>query len=192
MADAHLSPDDVAGYWTPDLTTEAAERIEAHVFACGACAQQLDAARGTIDGIRQAVRRGQFQAIVTDAVLNRLARDGTRLRTFTVAPGDVVPCAVWAGDQVIVTRMRGSFSDLPAVTVVTEVNGEELSRITDVPVAADATELVAAFPADQLRQLPQATVRLRVFGAGGAADQALVGEYTLEHGGTMERSGPDA
>ena len=51
MADVHLSPDDLAGYWAPDPPADAVERIEAHVFACGACAQQLDTARGTIDGI---------------------------------------------------------------------------------------------------------------------------------------------
>jgi hypothetical protein len=188
MVDAHLSPDDLADYWTPDVPPDAVERIEAHVFACGACAQQLAAARETIDGLCAAVRRGQVQAIVTDAVLNRLARDGTRMRTFTVGPGDVVPCAVWAGDQVIVTRMQGNFSGLDRVTVVTDVDGREFARQADVPVGPEATELISALPAEQLRQLPQARVRLRIF--GGAAAEALVGEYILEHGGTLEHGGP--
>src|SRR5262245_23950177 len=91
MTDDHLSASDVSDYWAPDVTADAAQRIEAHVFACAKCAQRLEAARAVIDGVRDAVRRGRFQAVVTEAVLNRLARDGARMRMFTLDAGAVVP-----------------------------------------------------------------------------------------------------
>jgi hypothetical protein len=186
MVDEHLSPDDVSDYWTADLEADAINRLETHVFACADCARRLDASRALIDGVRDAVRRGRLQAVVTDAVLNRLARDGVRMRTFTVGPGDVVPCAVWADDDVIVTRMRGDFSGLERVSIVTQVGGEEVDRATDVPVRPGGGELIELFSADQLRQLPQVEVRLSVFGSRGGGEE-LVAEYILEHGGALER-----
>jgi hypothetical protein len=189
VADEHLSATDVSDYWTPDIASDSVERIEAHVFACADCARRLDAARGLIDGIRDAVRRGRFQAVITDAVLNQLARDGTRMRMFTLDPGTIVPCAVWAGDQVIVSRLRGDFTGLERVSLVMEVGGDEVDRVTDVPVAPEARELIQAFSADHLRQLPRIEVRLKLFGARGTANDALVAEYILEHGGTLEQHG---
>jgi hypothetical protein len=187
MVEEHLSPEDVTEYWAPDAGTADVERIEAHVFACADCAQRLGAARAAIDGISDTVGRGRFQAIVTDAVLNRLARGGVRMRTFAVQPGTVVPCAVWAGDEVIVTRMRADFTGTDRVSIVMEVGGEEVDRLTDVPVRPGPGELIEAFSAEQLRQLGRAEVRLRVFGSRAPADEALVAEYILEHGGTIER-----
>jgi hypothetical protein len=189
MADEHLSATDTSDYWTPDMPAADVERIEAHVFACADCARRLDAARGLIDGIRDAVRRGRFQAVITDAVLNQLARDGTRMRMFTLDPGTVVPCAVWTGDQVIVSRLRADFSGLERVSLVMQVGGEEVDRVTDVPVAPQAGELLQAFSADHLRQLPRIEVRLQLFGARGPAGDELVAEYILEHGGTLEQLG---
>ena len=192
MADGHLSSSEVAEYWTPDAAVDAVDRIETHVFACADCARQLDAARALIDGIRDAVRRGRFQGIVTDAVLNRLAREGTRMRTFTVDPGAVVPCAVWTDDHLIVTRMRADFTGLERVSIVTQIGGEAVDRATDVPVGAEARELIAVFSADQLRQLPRVDVRLQVFGSRGPTGDELIAEYVLEHGGTFERRATDA
>lgn len=189
MADEHLSATDVSDYWTPDVASAEVDRIEAHVFVCADCARRLDAARGLIDGIRDAVRRGRFQAVITDAVLNQLARDGTRMRMFTLDPGTVVPCAVWAGDQLIVSRLRADFAGLERVSLVMQVGGEEVDRVTDVPVGPQARELLQAFSADRLRQLPRIEVRLRLFGARGQAGDELVAEYILEHGGTLEQHG---
>ena len=192
MADAHLSADDVADYWTPDATGDAAQRVEAHVFACVECARRLESARAVIDGVREVVRRGRFQAIVTEAVLNRLARDGTRMRTFTLDPGAAVPCAVWAGDQLIVSRLRADFTGLERVSIVMQVGGEDVDRVTDVPVRPGARELIQAFSADHLRQLPQIEVRLKVYGSRAPGDDELVAEYILEHGGNLERREADA
>lgn len=194
MADEHLSSTDVADYWTPDAAADAdaLARIETHVFACADCARRLDAAGALVEAVRDVVRRGRFQAIVTDAVLNRLAREGTRMRTFILDPGAVVPCAVWADDQLIVSRLRADFTGLERVSLVMQVGGEEVDRLSDVPVRPGAGELIEAFSADQLRQLPRTEVRLRLFGSRGAAGDELVAEYILEHGGAFEAQGADS
>ena len=39
------------------------------------------------DGIGALARAGSIQAFVNDAVLNRLARDGVRIRSYALGPG---------------------------------------------------------------------------------------------------------
>ena len=39
------------------------------------------------------------------------------MRLYSLVPGDAVPCAVFPGDDVVVTSMRGDFAGVEAVTV---------------------------------------------------------------------------
>lgn len=180
-----LSPADVFDYLAGELAGREEARIEEHLFSCPACAAALAESEALARSVRLLVRSGQFHALVSDAVLNRLARDGVRVRTFSLRPGDVVPCAVWEDDQVIVTRLRGDFSGARTVSVVaTLADGEELSRNEDVTLRPGQDELVDAIAADWLRQLPATTVRLRVTASSGA-EERLLGEYTLTHAGSL-------
>ena len=171
-------------YWTGDLRGQAGAAFEAHLFACDECARYLAELEALARGIDRAVRAGGLPTVVDDAVLNRLARDGVRVRTFTVAPGDVVPCAVWDGDEVIALRLQGNFRGMRRVTVVQRVGRKELVRETDVPVGR--SEVILAKPAAFIRETPTARVDIRVTGRAGGV-RRLVGAYTLQHGGTLQR-----
>lgn len=176
---------DVVDYWAGELQAGDESHIEAHVFACPACAAVLAEGEMLATGIRHVVRSGAFQSLVSEAVLNRLARDGVRVRTFAVRPGEVVPCAVWEDDEVIVTRLTGDFSGADTVSLVcTLASGEELSRSDGVSVRPDQRELLTAFSAAALRRLPAIAVQLRVTAYREKEDR-LLGEYTLMHGGAL-------
>jgi anti-sigma factor RsiW len=176
---------DIFDYWAGELEPDAEERVEEHVFTCATCAAALAEGEILAGGLRALVRSGTFHALVTETVLNRLARDGARVRTYSLSPGDVVPCAVWDDDDVVVTRLRGDFSGVAAVSVVaTLASGQELSRNEAVTVGPGQRELIDAMSADLLRQLPTTTVRLRVT-ATREGEEQLLGEYTLEHEGSL-------
>ena len=180
-----LSSADVFDYWAGELDEREEARVDEHVFSCPACAAALAEGEVLARSVRLLVRSGQFHALVSDAVLNRLAREGVRLRTFALSPGDVVPCAVWDDDQVIVTRLRGDFSGAQAVCVVAALTtGEELSRSEGITLRPGQEEVVDAIAADWLRQLPATTVRLRIT-TSGAGEERLLGEYTLTHAGAL-------
>ena len=98
---------ELADYWTSDITPGDAERIEAHIFDCERCARMLAEADRLRDGIGALARAGSIQAFVNDAVLNRLARDGVRVRSYALGPGETVRCAVWADDDVLVDEAAG-------------------------------------------------------------------------------------
>jgi anti-sigma factor RsiW len=180
-----ISSAEIFEYWAGELEPREEERIEAHVFTCSTCAAAFAEGEALASGVRTLVRSGTFHALVSDTILNRLARDGARIRTFALSPGDVVPCAVWSDDDVVVTRLRGDFSGVDNVSVVaTLATGEEVSRSEAVAVRPGQHELIDAISAEWLRQLPATSVRLRVT-ATRNGEEHLLGDYTLTHAGPL-------
>jgi hypothetical protein len=168
-------------YWTHDLADGAeSDRVEEHLFACGDCSARLRylAALGT--GLAALVRQGRVAGIVSRAILNRLQRDGVHVRMFWLSPGDTVPCAVFPGDDLVVTALRADFSGVDAVTLsVTGPDEKAFGRCDDVPVAGLGGEVLWATPATLVKQMPSMRLQLTLTSAGDA--RAELGRYVLEH-----------
>lgn len=187
---APLAFAEVVDYWAGDLTGPEQDRIEAHMFACEECAREMAAAEALARGIVEVVRAGRLQSVVTDGMLNRLAADGVRIRTFTLEGSGIVPCAVWADDDLVVTRIRTDLTDVDAVTILTrQASGDEIMCLADVPVHRGQHEILTAFSAAHLRTLPATRVHVTVTAEHGSAQRTLA-EYTLEHAGAFDRRQP--
>jgi hypothetical protein len=188
-AGGHLSFGELADYWTSDLSPDEAERIEAHVFECDSCARMLAEAETLRTGVGALAKAGGFQAFVTEALLNQLAHDGVRVRTYTLEPGDSVLCTAWADDDVIVARLRADFTGATSVDAEMRLEtGEQWSRVTDVPVREGASELVLALPADVVRGAPEVPMHLTLRPAAGTSGSDLIAEYVFDHRGVRARS----
>jgi len=185
---------DLAEYWTADIAPADLERIEGHVFECQHCARLLAEADQLRTAIGDLARAGAIQAFVTDAVLNRLSREGVRVRSYSLGPGETVRCAVWTDDDVLVTRLRGDFTGITSVDAEMRFDtGEEWGRVTDVPVRDGATELVFALPASLVRKAPSAPMRLTLRdGAAGSSSRNVLAEYVFHHEGALDRRTRDA
>jgi len=180
---------ELADYWTSDITPGDAERIEAHVFECERCARMLAEADRLRESIRALARGGNIQAFVNDAVLNRLARDGVRVRYYALNPGESVRCAVWSDDDVLVTRLRGNFAGVESVDAEMRLDsGEEWSRTSDIPVPEGATELVMALPAALVRTAPRIPMRLTLRASDPSRGAQILAEYVFNHEGALERA----
>jgi len=178
-------------YWAGDLSGTEEDRIEAHTFACADCARELAAAGVLAGGVAAAAREGRLHGVVTDAILNRLAADGVRIRTFTLDGAGIVPCAVWADDELVVSRIRADFTGIDAVTLVTrQASGEEIGRVPDITLRPGQREILHAVSAAQLRTLPATQVVVSVTTQVAGSERPLA-EYTLEHGGAFDRRAAD-
>jgi len=178
---------DVVDYWADELTRAEEDRIEEHVFSCADCARELAAAEALARRTAAVVREGRLHSVVTDSILNRLAADGVRIRMFTLEGEAVVPCAVWADDDLVVARIRADFTDVDSVTIVTrQASGEEIGRLPDVAVHSGQREILNAFSAEHLRKLPRTRVQVTVTARIESGERTLA-EYTLEHGGSFDR-----
>ena len=134
---------EIADYWSGDLTEADEHRIDEHVFGCATCARELATVESMGRGIAAVAREGRFGGVITDSILNRLSAEGLRIRMFTLDGPTVVPCAVWAGDDLVISRIRADFTDVDAVTIVSrQASGEEISRISDVAIRPGQREIL--------------------------------------------------
>ena len=67
---------DLTDYAAGELPDAAAAAIEKHLFSCADCGARAAEFDALVRAIPPAVRSGEVAGFVTDAVLNRLARDG--------------------------------------------------------------------------------------------------------------------
>jgi hypothetical protein len=189
---ACLTFGELADYWAPETSPSELERIETHVFECGECAARLNDAELLRRRLGETVLAGAFQAFITDSILNTLAHDGVRVRTYSVAPGEAIQCAVWAEDEVVVTRLRGDFTGVNAVSAVMRLdNGQELDRVIDAPVRDGSQEVLMAFSAAGLRRIPRIPMRLTLTRGPSVDDADVFAEYVFDHRGTFDRSSHD-
>jgi hypothetical protein len=183
-----LSIGELSDYWTSDASAEDAERIEAHVFACEACTELLAEADRLRRSIGDVARAGNFQAILTDSLLNRLAHDGVRVRSYSIDAGGSVQCAVWEEDEILVTRLRADFSGVSSVNAVMRLDsGETWGQAADIPVAEGSREVIIALPAELVRRAPEAPMRLTLRDSSASASDAPLAEYTFDHRGSRTR-----
>ena len=185
---APIPEETLLDYWARDLADgDETDRVEEHLFACADCSARLHhlAAIGT--GLATLVRQGRVSGIVSRAILNRLQRDGVHVRMFSLVPGETVPCAVFPGDDLVVTALRADFSGVDAVTLsVTGPGDAPFARYDDVPVSGSGSQVLWATPAARVHQLPSIRLQLTLRSAG--ATPAELGQYVLEH----SPSGPRA
>lgn len=177
---------DLTDYAAGELPAAEAAAIEDHLFACADCGARATRFEALLQAIRPAVRSAEVGGFVTDAVLNQLSRDGIRVRTFALSPGDVVACAVWDEDELMALRLRGDFGGSSEVTLSQRVAGAEVSRTSGQVAASSHGEIIYVVSAGWIRQLPVVEVEV-VLTAYKAGAEPTVGTYTLLHGGSLRR-----
>jgi hypothetical protein len=168
-------------YWARDLAEGGeTERVEEHLFACGDCSDRLRQLAALGAGLSTLVRQGRISGILSRGVLNRLQREGVHVRSFSLAPGETVPCAVFPGDELVVAALRADFSGVDAVTLsVTGPDDSPMARFEDLPAPGPGGELFWATPAAVVHEMP--TMRLQLILASAGPARAELGRYVLEH-----------
>ncbi|HXH24714.1 MAG TPA: zf-HC2 domain-containing protein [Vicinamibacterales bacterium] len=177
---------DLADYAAGVLSDSEAAAVEEHLFLCSECGARAAEVDALLRGLRAAARAADLDGVVTDAVLNQLARDGVRIRTYALTPGAVVPCAVWEDDELMVLRLRGDFAGAREVTIAQRIAGAEVNRATVHLAASPQGELIFAQPATLIRRLPAGEVEILLSASDGGQERVL-GRYRLAHGGSLRR-----
>ncbi len=177
---------DLTDYAAGALPDTEAAAIEEHLFSCAACGARAAEFDALVRAIRPAVRSAEVGGFLTDTVLNRLAREGVRMRTYTLSPGAIVPCAVWEDDELMALRLRGAFGGASEFTLSQRVAGTEVARATGQVAVGSHGEIIFVQPAAWVRQLPVVEVELLLTASEGGAERPI-GRYTLVHGGSLHR-----
>jgi anti-sigma factor RsiW len=178
---APIPEETLLDYWARDLADgDEAERVEEHLFACDDCSTHLQQLATLGAGLATLARQGRLSGVVSRTILNRLQRDGLHVRTFSLSPGETVPCAVFPGDDLVVAALRADFSGVDAVTLtVTGPDSSTMDAADNVPVSGLGDEVLWVTPAARIRELPSMRLQLTLASTGPA--RAEVGRYVLEH-----------
>jgi anti-sigma factor RsiW len=177
---------ELTDYAAGELTEAEAASLEDHLFSCADCgarAAELDALVGAVGSAARSAEVGGF---VNEAVLNRLARDGVRVRSYTLSPGALVACAVWDEDELMALRLRADFGDAREFTLSARIGGNEVIRATGQVAAGSHGEIIHVIPAAWVRQLPVVEVEVRLSAHEDGKERPL-GSYTLLHEGSLHR-----
>jgi hypothetical protein len=167
-------------WWTGDLASGDGHRVEEHLLSCRECSARAAAVHELTDGIGSLVREGAVPVAVFPAVVDRLHREGRRIREYRVAPGDAVQCTVGPEDDVVLTRLVADLREVARVDLVSRLDDGPEQRLTDIPFDAATGEVVFAPPADVLRARPASVERFRLLAVGPQGER-LLGEYAFDH-----------
>jgi hypothetical protein len=178
--EAPLSEDDLLDWWSGGLPGERRRSVEEHLLSCDACATRGHALAALAQGVRGLVREGRLPAVVLPAVVDRLAREGRRIRTYRVPAGSGVHCTVGPEDDVVLARLEVDLRGVSRLDLVSRIDDGPEQRLSDLPFDEAAGELILAAPTPILRERPRHVERLRLLALDPGGER-LLGEYTFDH-----------
>jgi putative zinc finger protein len=175
-----LAEDLVLDWWTGELAAAEARRVERHLLSCGSCAARAELLPAVAGGIQALVASGRLPGVLAPLVLERLRRDGRRIREYRVPAGGGVRCTVGPDDDVLIARLGVDLAGVTRVDLVTRVDDGPEQRYADLPFEPAARELIVAPPTDGVRARPAHVERMRLIAVEPEGER-LLGEYTFDH-----------
>ena len=171
---------DLLDWHAGELAASRARRIDELLLSCAECSSRAAAVEQLARGFGDLVREGALPIAVLPAVVERLRREGRRVREYRVPPGGSVQCTVGPEDDVVLARLVADLRDVSRLDVVSRIDDGPEERHADVPFDPVAGEVMFLPPADVLRARPAHVDRMRLIAVGPRGER-VVGEYTFDH-----------
>lgn len=179
-------PDTLIEYWLGELAGANEAQFEEHLFACEHCTERLRGVAQLAGDIRSALRDGKVHAITTPSFIDRLHRDGMRIREYRLQTGDSVECTVTPHDDLVVAHLRAPLRGVRRLDLlVRDITAGTSQRMHDVAFDPATNEIVLMSNVTQLRQMDVTTVSVELLATDNAGERAI-GEYTFNHSPTRE------
>ena len=175
-----IADDALLDWWAGELTPPERSRLEEHLLSCDVCSGRAQTVSALGDGVRGLVREGRLPLVMLPAVLERLHREGRKIREYRVPPGGGVQCTVGPEDDVVLARLAADLGHVSRLDLVARVDDGPEQRLPDLPFDPAAGEVLFAPPADVLRAQPAHVARFRLLAVGPEGER-LLGEYTFNH-----------
>jgi hypothetical protein len=167
-------------WWTGELAPAEGRRVEEQLLSCSECSSRAAALEELAREVGELVREGAVPIAVLPAVVERLHREGRRVREYRVRPGGSVQCTIGPEDDVVLARIAADLRDVNRLDLVSRVDDGPEERHADIPFDPAAGEVMFVPPADLLRARPAHVDRLRLVAVGPRGER-LLGEYTFDH-----------
>ncbi|MFW6051364.1 MAG: zf-HC2 domain-containing protein [Myxococcota bacterium] len=177
--------EELIAYQLGELAGADEARVEEHYFECAHCTARLESVAQLRQGVAEVVRRGMVSSSVTADLIDHGVRNGLRIRSYRVDPGQQVACTAAPTDDFVAIRLGLDLDRPGAVDIVVEGTAVE-SGATETRLLSEATfdprvgEVLLLFSGEQVRQFPRSrwTMQAVVHEPSG---ERRVGPYTLDH-----------
>jgi hypothetical protein len=139
---APLAWEQLVDYWAGDLDAEESDRVEEHVFACAACARELE----RVARIAEAFRR-QIPPVVSPEQVAALRARGVAIEENVIPPGARREVTFARDVEVMVHRLGGldlSRTERVELTVKVESTGDVLMVDPLAPFDRERGEVLIA------------------------------------------------
>ena len=175
-----VSDEMLLDWWAGELPGSERRRLEEHLLSCEACSVRAEVSSGIVQGLQDLVRRGDLPTVVMAPVVERLRREGRRIREYRLPPGGGVLCTVGPDDDVVLARLSADLHDVARLDLVSRIDDGAEHRLRDLPFDPSAGEVVLAPSVDALRRRPAHVERMRLVAVEPEGDR-LLGDYTFDH-----------
>ncbi len=173
--------DRLIAWWLGELDDEA---LEDHQFECPACTERVASIAAIAEALPDVVRRpGGRSMVLTAEAVERLERDGVRVRHYHFDARREVLCTVAPDDDLLVSWIELGATvaaDERLDAVMVGPDGTVLGRFEDLPFDRARGRVVVADAGDAHRHHPDAVFRLQVTAVGATASRPL-GEFVYRH-----------
>jgi hypothetical protein len=164
--------------WSGDLASEAAESLEAHLFACDTCAETSDRLGALVTGLR-----GLIPPVISHGYRDRLLARGMRVRQTPVEASVQAEARFNAEVDLLVHVLRGDLSraDRVDLEVLDETKQTTHFHFQHVPFDARTGEVLVACQRhfEHMSEVPGDPVfRVLAFEKGA---RRHVGDYFVRH-----------
>ena len=176
-----IDPAVLADYWLAELDPADESTLEEHLFACEDCSRSLQSVIDLAERIRTLARQGNLGMIVTREFLDRLAREGLRVREYAPRAGEAVECTVTAQDDFLIGRLAADLTGIEKVDLaLCDPSGAERLRMRDIPFRAGPSEVMLNYPIGLARQSGPDVHIMKLLAVTKEGERVL-GEYTFNH-----------
>jgi putative zinc finger protein len=175
-----LQTQELTEYWLGELDEAREQRVDEHVFACGACSDRLRALVDLGAAIRGAFVDGWLNIVLPEAFIRRVKEAGFQVREYDLAAGGSVNCTVTPDDDFVVAHLRAPLRDVKRLDVLIDDDTSGKHRATDVAFDPSAGELVTVTSTAYLKTLKHSQQRVRLVAVDGV-DERVVADYTFNH-----------
>jgi hypothetical protein len=180
----------LADYWLAALTDSHEEAVELHLLDCDECGARLREAIALAEGVRKLAREGSLQMVVSEALVERAAEEGLRVRQYAPPAGGSVQCTVTAEDDLLIARLAANLSGAKRVDLcLCDQRGVEQFRMPDIPFQSGAGSVIFQESMTRAKAAPSETMIARLVGFDEAGVERLLGEYTFHHTRTLPGPG---
>jgi hypothetical protein len=173
-------------YWLAILPSGDEEAIEEHLLSCDACGDRLRQVVALAESLRTLARSGSLQVVTSDQFVKHAAETGLRVREYAPPSGQSIYCTVAAADDLLVARLAADLTGTSRVDLSwCDPLGTEHQRLVDIPVPADAGDVIYQQSITWAKSSPTMSMIARLLAVDDKGGERLLGEYTFHHTRTI-------